>query len=103
MDWGSNGWFFIILGVSLFVIIAIILLYLLSRRTNKDSLTDRSHQEIFNYEKANKRETQNLERITDYKGIEEKLNSEKAYFCPNCGEKLDKRIQKYCPYCGSEL
>ncbi len=103
MDWGSNGWFYMILGVSLFVIIAVILLYLLSRRTRQDNLTDISHQEAYNNEKSNKIETRNLQRITSDKGIEEKLKSENAYFCPNCGEKLDERTQKYCPFCGSEI
>jgi len=90
MDWGLNGGFFMILGVGIFIAIVVILLYVLSRRPRQHTLTDISHQEVNNNKDSDK-------------GIEEKLNSENNYFCPNCGEKFDNRTLKYCPSCGSEM
>ncbi|MBD3255283.1 MAG: zinc-ribbon domain-containing protein [Candidatus Lokiarchaeota archaeon] len=33
----------------------------------------------------------------------EKIESQRAKFCPLCGAQLDARNQKFCPNCGSEI
>ncbi len=90
MDWGSNGWIYMILGGILFLLIVVILIYFLSRSTRQYDFTNTLNHEASDNSK-----------ITSVKENEEELN-EIAYFCPTCGEKLDGRTSKYCPFCGSK-
>ena len=91
MDWGSNMWVFMGIGMTIFVLIVIIfvLYYLfgLGRRTNKV--------------KIKKQIITNQEVVKNSVG--EEIKHEESYFCQNCGEKLDEKSLKYCPSCGSEI
>lgn len=91
MDWGSNGWIYIILGGIGFLLFIIILLFFLFRDHRQKNLTN-----SLNYE-----ENDNL-KISSVKENEERSN-ETAYFCPTCGAKLDGRTTKFCPICGSKI
>ncbi|MFX0188016.1 MAG: zinc ribbon domain-containing protein [Candidatus Hodarchaeota archaeon] len=85
MSWSSYMWFYIILGLFIFFIIAIILIYLVNRGSRKDKEITKLSQES----------------IQD--GVAEEMQSKNLYFCPNCGETLEDKALRYCPLCGSEI
>ncbi len=85
MDWGSDIWFYMILGLMAFIIIVIILFYLIARISHEDKGLSKSNQEP-----------------TQVNVIEEN-KKKKVSFCPNCGEMLSDSKAKYCLSCGSEI
>ncbi|MFX1256373.1 MAG: zinc-ribbon domain-containing protein [Promethearchaeota archaeon] len=85
MDWGLYMWFYMIIGLFAFLIIAIILIYLITRLSREHKDTTKSKQE---FQQAN---------------FSEEDKGERPSFCPTCGEKLDNSKAKYCPSCGSEI
>ncbi|MFX1593951.1 MAG: hypothetical protein ACFFCL_14765 [Promethearchaeota archaeon] len=91
MDWGSNGWIYMILGGIFFLLIVVILLYLLSRGFRQNTLTNTLNYEAYGNPK-----------ISSVKENGEKSN-ETTYFCPSCGVNLDGRTSKFCPICGSKI
>ena len=85
MGWGSYMWFYMILGLCIFLLIVIILIYLLVRGTRGNKDLAKSNQKSIQV------------------GVDEEIQSEKPYFCPSCGEKLEDKALIYCPSCGSEI
>ncbi|MHA2339816.1 MAG: hypothetical protein ACXACX_21105 [Candidatus Hodarchaeales archaeon] len=101
-DWGSNMWFYMILGMGIFLLIAAILIYLLTRRRHQyDSSKERSRRNHHIEERA-KTQTQSNQKSLSAVTVED-VNQKIPFFCPICGENLDDRTLKYCPYCGSEI
>jgi uncharacterized membrane protein len=85
MGWGPYMWFYMILGLFIFLIIVIILIYLVNRGTRKNKELLKSNRESIQV------------------GVVEEIQSENPYFCPNCGEKLEDNALRYCPSCGSAI
>ena len=85
MDWFTPNAALIFLGVISFIVVAIILLFILNRHTNRED----------NLEETN-------EIITPSEKHPEFKLTETASFCPACGSKLDNRNSKFCPLCGTK-
>jgi len=89
MDWGSNMWIFMGIGMAIFVLIVIIIIfyYLFAHRsrTNKVYVTS----QIKNQESVKKK-------------VDVEVKHDESHFCPNCGEKIEEKTV-ICPTCGSEI
>lgn len=86
MEWGSDVWFFlIIIGIISLVLIALILLYIMRKGTNKLETTKSSDQQ--------------------FKKTELKSNQflDETKFCPECGAKIETMDLVYCPACGHKI
>ena len=77
MEWGSDVWF--ILGIIIFFIIALILLYILRKGANKLQSTEIPSQ------RPNQKDLNSNQNIDEIK------------FCFDCGTKLDTQNIVYCP------
>ena len=91
MDWGPNGWIFVILGGTIILLVVVILLYFLFRGQHRNNLADPLKYEGYDTPKMSAAK-ENGEK-----------SSETAYFCPNCGVQLEEKTSKFCPICGSKL
>jgi len=86
MDCFTPNGALIFLGVTSFIIIAVILLFLLNRSTNREEYSGDT-----------------IDTITPSGKHEEFKPSETTKYCPECGSKLDDRNSKFCPLCGTSL
>ena len=86
MDWFTPNGSLIFLGVTSFIIIVVILLFLLNRHTNREEYLEDT-----------------IDTITPSGKHEEFKPSETTKYCPECGSKLDARNSKFCPLCGTRL
>ena len=86
MDWFTPNGAIIFLGVTSFIIIVVILLYILNRHTNREEYLEDT-----------------IDTITPSRKHEEFKPSETTKYCPECGSKLDARNSKFCPLCGTRL
>ena len=91
MDWELGHLIPMIFGWGIFVLAAVVILYVIIQNTR----TKQRNQTIFQ-EPINKRVESGI-----YKKVEEP--SSKTIFCYNCGEKLDGSQSFYCPICGTKI
>lgn len=101
-DWGSNFWFYMILGMGIFFLICIILMYILRRRRHQYDSSQVHSRGNSHIEERVKTQAQSNQKSASA-GTVEDVNQKIPFFCPICGEKLDDRTLKYCPHCGSEI
>jgi predicted RNA-binding Zn-ribbon protein involved in translation (DUF1610 family) len=101
-NWGSNFWFYMILGMGIFFLICIILVYVLIRRRHQYDSSQVGSRGNHRIEEKVKIQDQSNQKSASA-GTVEDINQETTFFCPTCGEKLDDRTLKYCPSCGSEI
>jgi len=86
MDWFTPNGALIFLGVTSFIIIVVILLFLLNRHTNREEFLEDT-----------------VNNITPSGKHEDFKPSETIKYCPECGSKLDARNSKFCPLCGTRV
>ena len=86
MDWFTPNGAIIFLGVTSFIIIVVILLFLLNRHTIREEYFEDT-----------------IDTITPSGKHEEFKPSETTKYCPECGSKLDDRNFKFCALCGTKL
>ncbi len=104
MDWGwvSNMWFYMILGMGIVLLIAIILIFRFTRKNRQhgsSQVPSRGDHQI-----GEEIEIQaQINQRSVFPGAVEDINQKTPSFCHICGEKLDNRTLKICPYCGSEI
>jgi hypothetical protein len=84
MDWFTPNGTLIFLGVISFIVVAIILLFVLNRHTNREEYLEDS-----------------IDTINPSVKLQEFKPTETTNFCPECGSKLDNRNSKFCPLCGT--
>lgn len=101
-DWGSNMWFYMILGMGIFFLICVIGIYMLIRRRHRYDSSQVPSQGNHHIEERAKTQAQSNQKSASAGTVEE-VNQKSPFFCHICGEKLDDRTLKYCPYCGSEI
>ena len=89
MGWAPYMWFYMVLGILIFLIFVLILIYLLNRGSFQ--VEDSTPQETKLNQKS---KNQNRNRV---------ISKETAAFCPSCGVQLKNRTLKYCSYCGTKV
>ncbi|MHA2006708.1 MAG: zinc ribbon domain-containing protein [Promethearchaeota archaeon] len=85
MSWFGQNYFLIIGGFVVFILIVVVLLYMLSRSTNRNEMLTKSNH-------ANE-EISTINETVEIQGT----------FCPKCGTKLEEQNMNYCPSCGSKI
>lgn len=85
MDWKVDIWFFLVVGLIVFVLLTILILSLMNKSTKQvSSLT-------------------HIDDSISGEAINSELNNNFLKFCPRCGEKLLDNKGNFCPTCGNEL
>ena len=85
MDWNSNFWFYIIIGLIALVIIVIVIINLMNRST-KQEISSIGFDDAISKPDVNK-----------------KFKENSPQFCPGCGEKIADPTGKFCPLCGTQF
>ena len=86
MEWSSDVWLFVvIIGIISFLLITLILLYIVTKETNKRESTKSSDQQI---------------KQTELSSIQ---NFNEIKFCTECGAKFETMDLTYCPACGHKI
>ena len=84
MDWLTPNGALIFIGVTSFIVIVIILLFVLNRYTNREEYLEEPTDPILPSGKQ-----------------KESKPSETTKYCPECGSKLDDPNSKFCSLCGT--
>jgi uncharacterized paraquat-inducible protein A len=92
MDWDLGHWIPMIFGWGIFLLAAIVILYMIIQFSFKAN--EKNQMKILVPKGKN-----NELKAHDH----DKENFEKPSFCYSCGEKLDRRELEYCPKCGTKI
>ena len=89
MGVGTYSWVYIIIGIVIFLLFVLILLYILNYGQSKSnpSWTDKT---VVDQKRSNSNEYDDQAK-------------DKAFYCPNCGAKITDKTYSYCPNCGSQI
>ncbi|MFX1420202.1 MAG: hypothetical protein ACFE9N_14905 [Promethearchaeota archaeon] len=92
MDMDFGNWFYMILGIGVFLLFIIALTYIFTHVNNKSNSQSQIKAEKHEINAVKSNET-NIAQIA----------LKEANFCYNCGQKLEDKYGKFCPYCGEQV